>query len=204
MSPPRFLIASFIALSSASLTPEDHLFSALLKRQEPGTPSYDCHDNCGTAITVSKAGGDFCTDEVFLYDYNNCLQCSGPDNFDIWKYYGRSLGKAAETCEGLETEPKSGKQEDVGEAKHPGESSGEVSSSAEAATEASTSVPASSTAEATVSSTAEATISSVVESSTSSASAPASASPSETITGAPVPTVSGAPSPSANGTAPVS
>lgn len=44
----QFLLASFIAAASASnLGTEDTLFASLLKRQEPGTPAYNCHDNCG-------------------------------------------------------------------------------------------------------------------------------------------------------------
>ncbi|KAF2854695.1 hypothetical protein T440DRAFT_357999, partial [Plenodomus tracheiphilus IPT5] len=89
----------------------------LLKRQEPGTPAYNCHDNCGAAITQSKppTTTNPCTSPPFLTNYANCLQCSGPDNFNIWRYYGRTLSVVGETC-GLETEPKSGVQEDVGPA----------------------------------------------------------------------------------------
>lgn len=43
----QFLVASLVAAASASslVAREDAYFSALLKRQEPGTPAYDCHDN---------------------------------------------------------------------------------------------------------------------------------------------------------------
>jgi hypothetical protein len=45
----KISIAGFIAFASAtSLHPSDDVFTALLKRQAPGTPSYNCHDNCGT------------------------------------------------------------------------------------------------------------------------------------------------------------
>ena len=71
--------------------------------------------DAGTAITISKASSDVCKDSAFLTDYANCLQCAGPDNDDIWQYYGRSLSKVGETC-GLVTEPLSGEQEDVGPA----------------------------------------------------------------------------------------
>ncbi|KAF1965004.1 hypothetical protein BU23DRAFT_36984 [Bimuria novae-zelandiae CBS 107.79] len=116
----RILLAGSVALTMASLTVGDTFFTTLLKRQEPGTPAFNCHDNCGTAISVSKAGGDYCTDEVFQHDYENCLVCAGPEGFDIWKYYGASLAKAAEGCEGLETEPESGTKE-VSEAMHIGD-----------------------------------------------------------------------------------
>lgn len=59
-----------------------------------------------------------CKDGAFLIDYKNCLQCAGPDNENIWTYYGNILTKAATTC-GLSTEPLAGKQQDVGPAVHP-------------------------------------------------------------------------------------
>ncbi|KAF2259201.1 hypothetical protein CC78DRAFT_537263 [Lojkania enalia] len=93
-----------------------------MKRQEPGTPAYNCHDNCGTAITISKSGSDVCSNEAFLTNYQNCIQCSGPDNENIWRYYGGTLGPIGSEC-GLESEPLSGEQEDVGPAIHPGASS---------------------------------------------------------------------------------
>ncbi|KAF1846055.1 uncharacterized protein K460DRAFT_283144 [Cucurbitaria berberidis CBS 394.84] len=111
------LLAGFIAAASASvLHPEDVVFAKLLKRQEPGTPAFNCHDNCGTAITLSRQPNK-CDIEEFKYDYANCLVCAGPDNIDIWKYYGRTLTIAGTSC-GLSTEPKSGKQPDVPAAKH--------------------------------------------------------------------------------------
>ncbi|KAJ4300941.1 hypothetical protein N0V90_003030 [Kalmusia sp. IMI 367209] len=147
----RIVLAGFIAAASASLIAEDHFYATLLKRQDPGTPEYNCHDNCGTAITVSKAGGDYCTNEVFLYDYKNCLQCAGPDNVDIWKYYGGTLTSNAGKC-GLDTEPLSGKQADVGEAKHPGDSAGTSSAASSSSVPTSTadavSEPPASSAEA--------------------------------------------------------
>lgn len=43
----QFLVAGLVAAASASslVAREDAYFTALLKRQEPGTPAYDCHDN---------------------------------------------------------------------------------------------------------------------------------------------------------------
>ncbi|KAL1595649.1 hypothetical protein SLS60_009338 [Paraconiothyrium brasiliense] len=217
----RIVIAGFIAASTASMIIEEQQFAALLKRQAPGSPEYACHDNCGTAITVSKAGGDYCTEEVFLYDYKNCLQCAGPDNVDIWKYYGGSLSTAAGKCDGLDTEPKSGKQDDVGDAKHPGDSTG-ASSAASSSTptsttetvtepvssvahatntlEAVTDVLSSSGAEATgtaiESSSAAASLTSAVESAVSFA----VSSVLDTAAVVPVPTVSGAPYATGNAT----
>ena len=122
----RFVLAGFVAAASASAFPaEEELFKSLLKRQEPGTPAYDCHDNCGTAITQSR-GADPCSNEAFLFNYKNCLQCSGPDNYNIWRYYGGTLSGAGSKC-GLDTTPLSGKQADVPPANH-GSGSGGASS----------------------------------------------------------------------------
>ena len=44
----RWTLGAIVAASAASAsTNELQLFSRLLKRQEPGTPEYNCHDNCG-------------------------------------------------------------------------------------------------------------------------------------------------------------
>ncbi|KAL5391430.1 hypothetical protein DPSP01_001298 [Paraphaeosphaeria sporulosa] len=180
------LLAYFLALTTASFTP-DAFFATLLKRQAPGSPEFACHDNCGTAITVSKASSGYCTDDVFLYDYENCLQCAGPDNVDIWKYYGGSLTTAAGKCSGLETEPRSGKQEDVGDAKHPGGSNSDGSSAISTAAPSETAEPVTVPAESTAT-TGDSAVSSAV-------------SPvSETPTALPVHTVSGAPYGTSNGT----
>ncbi|RYP71772.1 hypothetical protein DL771_004584 [Monosporascus sp. 5C6A] len=112
----RWALGAIIAASIASAsTDELQLISRLLKRQEPGTPAYNCHDNCGQAVLQARNSDDVCTDDVFLANYENCLQCSGPDNVDIWRYYGNSLTTAAEPC-GLPTAPLSGEQPDVGSA----------------------------------------------------------------------------------------
>lgn len=42
-----------------------------------------------------------------MSNYNSCLECAGPDNFNIWRYYGDTLSAAGEAC-GFETEPASG------------------------------------------------------------------------------------------------
>ncbi|KAI1360581.1 hypothetical protein F5Y08DRAFT_343560 [Xylaria arbuscula] len=77
----------------------------LINRQEPGSATYGCHEACGGAITQSRASDDPCDDKVFLNDYSACLECAGPDNEDIWKYYGETLSSVAEIC-GLRTSPK--------------------------------------------------------------------------------------------------
>ncbi|KAG4442027.1 hypothetical protein IFR05_002495 [Cadophora sp. M221] len=95
-----------VAYAAAVPAPEDEWHLALLKRQEPGTPLYECHSACGTAITLSR-GPSPCTDSAFLSDYADCLVCSGPDNFNIWRYYGGTLTTAGSAC-GLSTTPASG------------------------------------------------------------------------------------------------
>ncbi|KAH8901314.1 hypothetical protein GQ53DRAFT_835168 [Thozetella sp. PMI_491] len=107
------LVAS--AAGVAASMDELQLISRLLKRQEPGTPAYYCHDNCGQAIIQARNSANVCTDSIFLTDYQNCLQCAGPDNQNIWIYYGTTLTNAATPC-GLSTTPLSGTQPDVGPA----------------------------------------------------------------------------------------
>ncbi|RYO94563.1 hypothetical protein DL766_001927 [Monosporascus sp. MC13-8B] len=123
------LCASIAARIASASTDELQLISRLLKRQEPGTPAYNCHDNCGQAILQARNSDDVCTDDVFLTDYENCLQCSGPDNVDIWRFYRNSLTAAAEPC-GLPTAPLSGQQPEVGPAIPAGSSASPTTSTA--------------------------------------------------------------------------
>lgn len=47
----RWVLGAVAAASVASAsTDELQFFSRLLKRQDPGTPEYNCHDNCGKHI----------------------------------------------------------------------------------------------------------------------------------------------------------
>lgn len=73
----QFLVAGLVAAASATslVAREDTYFASLLKRQEPGTPAYNCHDNwyvqlqsliassnsraSGSAITLSRSSGMF-------------------------------------------------------------------------------------------------------------------------------------------------
>ena len=120
------LVTAFAAVANAlGLQAEEDIFAALLKRQAPGTPSYNCHDNCGQAITLSRRP-DPCKNEAFKANYNNCLQCAGPDNYNIWRMYGNTLSTAGSNC-GFSTTPLSGKQPDVGPAVSAGGSSASAS-----------------------------------------------------------------------------
>ncbi|RYP91050.1 hypothetical protein DL770_002823 [Monosporascus sp. CRB-9-2] len=131
MITPHWALGAIVAASiaSAASTDELQLISRLLKRQEPGTPAYNCHDNCGQAILQARNSDDVCVDDVFLANYENCLQCSGPDNVDIWRYYSNSLTTAAEPC-GLPTTPLSGEQPDVGPATPAGSSASPTTTTA--------------------------------------------------------------------------
>ncbi|KAF3933829.1 hypothetical protein ABW19_dt0200701 [Dactylella cylindrospora] len=86
----------------------------LLKRQAPGTPLYYCHDNCGQAVAGSRKT-DYCLSPAFIHNYANCIQCSGPDNNNIWHYYSGTLIPAGSAC-GFPTTPDSGVQPPVGPA----------------------------------------------------------------------------------------
>ncbi|EPS42921.1 hypothetical protein H072_3052 [Dactylellina haptotyla CBS 200.50] len=80
----------------------------LLKRQAPGTPLYNCHDNCGQAVAGSRKTG-YCSSIAFIHNYANCIQCSGPDNNNIWHYYSSTLIPAGSGC-GFPTTPDTGVQ----------------------------------------------------------------------------------------------
>ncbi|KAK2832031.1 hypothetical protein FQN49_006925 [Arthroderma sp. PD_2] len=97
-------------------------FAPLEVRQQPGTPRYACHEDCGmfatlypdpsasfltvpqpgTVISLSKMDG-FCTNDKFKQSLTECLDCAL--EFDIWKHYQSSVTKAAEAC-GLNATPK--------------------------------------------------------------------------------------------------
>ncbi|KAI1383312.1 uncharacterized protein F4822DRAFT_420132 [Hypoxylon trugodes] len=125
----RWTLGAIVAATAVSASTDELQFiSRLLKRQEPGSPAYNCHDNCGQAIIEGRNSADACHDDIFLTDYKVCLQCAGPDNQDIWQYYGTTLTKDASPC-GLSTTPLSGKQPDAGAAIPAKTSSGSSSSS---------------------------------------------------------------------------
>ncbi|KAI0868663.1 hypothetical protein GGS24DRAFT_513027 [Hypoxylon argillaceum] len=109
----NLILAAAIATQGAiAAIDELSLFTSLLKRQAPGSAEYNCHEACGEAIIEARASDDVCSDDEFLANYSSCLKCAGPDNFDIWKYYGTTLSGYAETC-GLSTAPESGSSTDT-------------------------------------------------------------------------------------------
>lgn len=45
----RWTLAAVLAATAVSASTDELQFIArLLKRQDPGTPAYNCHDNCGS------------------------------------------------------------------------------------------------------------------------------------------------------------
>ncbi|KAF8469934.1 hypothetical protein BDZ91DRAFT_623931, partial [Kalaharituber pfeilii] len=71
--------------------------AAMLRRQEPGTEKYACHEMCGSAIALYEAG-NHCDEDAFLVAYEYCLLCAGPGDQDIWSYYGTTLRRAGKEC----------------------------------------------------------------------------------------------------------
>ncbi|KAE8347795.1 hypothetical protein BDV24DRAFT_1730 [Aspergillus arachidicola] len=76
-------------------------FVPLHRRQEPGTPEYDCHANCGGVIVAARKDG-YCDADTFKTELSDCLNCAL--KYDIWKYYGASVSKAATGC-GVDATP---------------------------------------------------------------------------------------------------
>ncbi|GAP88004.1 putative dynactin arp1 p25 subunit [Rosellinia necatrix] len=98
------LVAVAAARGATATITEPLQFTELLRRQEPGSAAYKCHEACGQAIIQSRSSKDACNDKAFLASYDSCLQCAGPDNTDIWKDYGGTLSSVAAGC-GLSTTP---------------------------------------------------------------------------------------------------
>ncbi|KAK0752370.1 hypothetical protein B0T18DRAFT_404679 [Schizothecium vesticola] len=99
MTPLRsslFAILAAVAIqatSPPSLDSFDH--AALLARQAPGTPQFDCHSNCGNVIAGARVTGH-CTNETWIASYDACIGCA--QEFDIWKHYGNGVTAAAKPC----------------------------------------------------------------------------------------------------------
>ncbi|KAI0842196.1 hypothetical protein F5Y06DRAFT_259228 [Hypoxylon sp. FL0890] len=213
----RWAFGAILAASAVSAsTDELQFFARLLRRQDPGSPSYNCHDNCGQAIIQGRSSADVCHDDVFLTDYKACLQCAGPDNQDIWQYYGTTLTKDATPC-GLSTTPLSGKQPDVGPVVSAGSGSSSAAqstpSATSSATETSTAGQSSSEVTTAPSSTAEVTapssetaapVSTGSSSGYATATATEPASVTSAVTTSYTPSGTSSASGSGNGTAPTS
>lgn len=96
--PALVTLACMAASASAFQYPE---FVPLHRRQDPGTPEYDCHANCGGVITAARKDG-YCDSDTFKTELSDCLNCAV--KYDIWKYYGSSVSRAATGC-GLDGTP---------------------------------------------------------------------------------------------------
>ncbi|TDZ75156.1 hypothetical protein CTRI78_v000165 [Colletotrichum trifolii] len=68
---------------------------AVEKRQEPGTPRYACHENCGLIISLGRQEG-YCDSSEWKTRYSSCLECA--NEFGIWMYYGSGVTNAAKGC----------------------------------------------------------------------------------------------------------
>ncbi|MBE3042206.1 hypothetical protein IMZ48_06425 [Candidatus Bathyarchaeota archaeon] len=88
----------------------------------------------GQAVIQARESDNICSNEDFLTNYKNCIQCAGPENVGIWQYYGDTLSDVGQKCD-LATKPEDGMKDDVGPA-IPAQTGGSSSS-----TPASTPVP---------------------------------------------------------------
>ncbi|RMD43815.1 hypothetical protein DV735_g1329, partial [Chaetothyriales sp. CBS 134920] len=150
-------LTASLAAASATLgfiSPEG---VALARRQEPGTPAYECHAKCGGVIQLGRTD-NYCGTANFTEQLNYCLECA--EGIDIWKYYGTSVSNAAAAC-GLDVTPSpaaSSAPSTTAEATSAAPTT-EATTEAPATTEEATSAAAPTTAEATSAAptTAEAT-----------------------------------------------
>ncbi|UZP34385.1 hypothetical protein NXS19_002201 [Fusarium pseudograminearum] len=69
----------------------------LVKRQQPGTPQYACHEDCGLLITLARENKDFCDSQEWNEHYDKCMECA--ETYGIWKYYGSGVSKVAGQCD---------------------------------------------------------------------------------------------------------
>ncbi|KIH91112.1 hypothetical protein SPBR_01960 [Sporothrix brasiliensis 5110] len=140
------VVVGSVLTAGASASGVSPLMAGIRARADlsPGSPLYNCHDNCGQAILEAQTVSSVCKDNVFLTDYDNCLQCAGPDNGDIWKYYSDALTSAAAAC-GLATTPAAGSQAAVGTALPGGAGSSGSGASSSSAAGAPSSAPATTT-----------------------------------------------------------
>ncbi|CAI0655379.1 unnamed protein product, partial [Colletotrichum noveboracense] len=90
------VLASVASLASASIQARweyPEAVPAIMRRQDPGTPAYACHENCGLLITLGRTDG-FCDNTEWNTRYDACMACA--NNFGIWIYYRNGVTTAAE------------------------------------------------------------------------------------------------------------
>ena len=85
----------------------------LVKRQQPGTPQYACHEDCGMSIfnlclismlimpglliTIAREEKDYCESDEWTGHYDKCMECA--NTYGIWKYYGEGISRVAKQCD---------------------------------------------------------------------------------------------------------
>ncbi|KAF6812137.1 hypothetical protein CPLU01_14960 [Colletotrichum plurivorum] len=95
------VLASVASLASAHVAARQPTFEypegvpAVEKRQDPGTPRYLCHENCGTLITISRTE-NYCDTTEWTTRYSACMECA--NEFGIWMYYSSGVTNAAKVC----------------------------------------------------------------------------------------------------------
>ncbi|KAK3995010.1 hypothetical protein QBC44DRAFT_366887 [Cladorrhinum sp. PSN332] len=87
------LIVALAATAIQGSLLEDN--ALILARQAPGTPQFQCHSDCGSAIAGGRLPAH-CDNSTWVGLYEACLSCA--QSFDIWKLYGQGVGKAATAC----------------------------------------------------------------------------------------------------------
>ncbi|KZL82262.1 hypothetical protein CI238_08493, partial [Colletotrichum incanum] len=147
------------------------------KRQDPGTPRYQCHEDCGLLITLGRQDG-YCDSSEWTERYDRCMACALTES--IWQYYSSSVTAAASKC-GLTPVPSS--------------SGGAAETSTAPAT--TSAAPAPTTTAAAPATTSTSAAAPPAEESSSSAAAASSSS----VAGVPVTTLSTQASTAASGTA---
>ncbi|KXX74121.1 hypothetical protein MMYC01_206934 [Madurella mycetomatis] len=94
-------LAALTAFSVNAALPDSDAYALLLSRQAPGTPLFECHENCGNTISLGRTP-EPCDNDDWVSAYEACLECAL--EFDIWRLYGNGVTSVAETC-GLSPTP---------------------------------------------------------------------------------------------------
>ncbi|KAF9871585.1 hypothetical protein CkaCkLH20_10996 [Colletotrichum karsti] len=92
------VLASVASLATATLQARweyPEAVPVVEKRQEPGTPRYACHENCGLLISLGRTEG-YCQKEEWSTRYSACMSCA--NEFGIWMYYSNGVTNAAKGC----------------------------------------------------------------------------------------------------------
>lgn len=144
-------------------------------------------------VIVSARSEGFCDSSTFKSQLSDCLKCA--NEFDIWKYYGGSVSKAAESC-GLDSTPEDAGEDDSSTMVQPATttSAGSSATVTEASTEESTAKPTPSSGAEEATTAPGTTAPSATQSFTTTTSAPGSSHP-VIPTGSTTTPISGSPTP---------